>query len=88
MYDFNLDKGNNVRHIRRSHKGYIKNKPKPTNNLKYNIEFTPNVKSAKEMYDKHGYILWKDYTEKEVYKLMDLNCFEFSHEVYNTGEGW
>ena len=40
------------------------------------------------MNDKNGDKLWKDSIKKEVYALMELDCFEFNPEGYNPGEGW
>ena len=43
LYEFNLDKDNNVRNVCRTQKGSRNKEPKPTKKFKHDIEGTHNV---------------------------------------------
>ena len=43
LYEFHLDKDDNVRHVCQTQKGSIKKKQKPTKKRKYGIEVPHNI---------------------------------------------
>ena len=86
LYDFYLDKNNNVYSGRRAviNKGKRKRKPfreKPR--YKYGVKIPRNIKEALRLEKENGNNKWAEAMKLEIQSLNDLECFEFQPKDYS-----
>ena len=85
LYYLYIDEDEKVSHVSRTKKVSKNKKNNTTKKLKYGIEVTQNIARTKDMDDVNGGMLWQYAIKKELYALVDLDCFEFKSEGYNLG---
>jgi hypothetical protein len=85
LYDFHLDKNNDVYLVRRVQKRKKKKIYSIKPILKYGVRVPRSVRDAIELDKSNGNSLWQDAIKLEITSLIDLECFEFKPSDFSPG---